>query len=122
MEWAALERMHEQLCEMTLVDAIYVCPHDNHDQCVCRKPSPGLLLRAAEEWGIPLTLSYLVGDTWKDIAAGNSAGCKTFLVDSPLKSGEQMKPSFRVHDLPDAVAVIAELHAQLANLRAVPTL
>src|SRR5690606_37222455 len=70
------------------IDAFYYCPHlpqapnARYDvRCLCRKPQPGLLRRAACEWGIELTESWLVGDILDDIEAGNRAGCRTVLVD-----------------------------------------
>jgi histidinol-phosphate phosphatase family protein len=71
-------------------DAIYTCPH--HPQggpsaknrfvrtCGCRKPKPGLLLRAAREHGIRLTSSWMIGDGLNDVQAGRAAGCRTILV------------------------------------------
>ena len=60
---------------------IFVCYHDNNDNCDCRKPKPGLILRAAEKYGLDLSQSWMVGDRWKDIAAGRAAGLKTIFVD-----------------------------------------
>jgi D-glycero-D-manno-heptose 1,7-bisphosphate phosphatase len=69
------------------LDAIYYCPH--HPQgsvavyrvvCDCRKPEPGLLLRAAKELGIDLKQSVMVGDTANDVEAGRRVGCRTVLV------------------------------------------
>jgi len=77
---AELESMHARLQELLPVDAIYVCPHDDPDGCLCRKPKAGLLLRASREMDIDLEASYLVGDNWKDITAGCAAGCKTVFV------------------------------------------
>jgi D-glycero-D-manno-heptose 1,7-bisphosphate phosphatase len=57
-----LEAMHERLRRETGVDAVYVCPHRDEDRCVCRKPRPGLLLRAAHELSVDLPGSFLVGD------------------------------------------------------------
>ncbi|MCJ7435787.1 MAG: HAD-IIIA family hydrolase, partial [Anaerolineales bacterium] len=45
---------------------IFVCYHDNIDNCDCRKPKPGLILRAAEKYGVDLSQSWMVGDRWKD--------------------------------------------------------
>ena len=59
------------------VDAIYYCPHHPDDDCECRKPKPGLLLHAAEDMGISLRLSYMIGDDRKDTEAGREAGCRT---------------------------------------------
>jgi D-glycero-D-manno-heptose 1,7-bisphosphate phosphatase len=55
----------------------YYCPHLNDDGCDCRKPRPGLLLRAAEELHLDLTASWMIGDSATDIAAGAAAGCRT---------------------------------------------
>ena len=60
---------------------IFVCYHDNADNCECRKPKSGLILRAAEKYGLDLSQSWMVGDRWKDIAAGQAVGLKTIFVD-----------------------------------------
>jgi len=69
------------------LDGIYYCPH--HPQaalpayrkrCRCRKPAPGLLLRAARELGLDLSRSFAVGDSRRDVEAGKRAGCSTILV------------------------------------------
>lgn len=63
------------------VREIYVCYHDSADQCDCRKPKPGLIWQAAQKFELDLSLSWMVGDRWKDIAAGQAAGLKTIFVD-----------------------------------------
>ncbi|MDB5033434.1 MAG: D,D-heptose 1,7-bisphosphate phosphatase [Chlorobi bacterium] len=65
-------------------DAIYHCPHDHADECDCRKPLPGMLLRAAAEHGIDLAASWMIGDSESDILAGIAAGCHTAKVDPLL--------------------------------------
>jgi D-glycero-D-manno-heptose 1,7-bisphosphate phosphatase len=69
------------------VDGIYYCPHHPEGfiesytmDCDCRKPKPGLLVRAAEEMGLDLAASVMIGDTERDVVAGKAAGCETFLV------------------------------------------
>ena len=64
------------------VDAIYHCPHHPDDGCGCRKPRTGLLRRAAEDLGLSLAGSYVVGDREMDILAGQAVGCRTVLVDT----------------------------------------
>jgi D-glycero-D-manno-heptose 1,7-bisphosphate phosphatase len=63
------------------VREIFVCYHDNADGCDCRKPKPGLIFQAARKYELDLPRSWMVGDRWKDIAAGRSAGLKTIFVD-----------------------------------------
>lgn len=60
---------------------IFVCYHDNADRCDCRKPKPGLILQAANKYSLDLSRSWMVGDRWKDIAAGQVVGLKTIFVD-----------------------------------------
>lgn len=76
-------RMQDQMFERTghRFDAIYHCPHDHADNCDCRKPLPGMLLRAAAEHHIDLGRSWMIGDSESDIAAGLAAGCRTAKVD-----------------------------------------
>jgi D-glycero-D-manno-heptose 1,7-bisphosphate phosphatase len=63
-----------------MITRIYHCPHDNHEQCNCRKPEPGMLRRAASEYGIDLSQSFMVGDAWTDISAGLSVEAHSILV------------------------------------------
>jgi D-glycero-D-manno-heptose 1,7-bisphosphate phosphatase len=62
------------------VDASYVCPHHPDEGCHCRKPAPGMLLRATEELKLDLARSYAVGDAVSDIQAARSAGVQGILV------------------------------------------
>ncbi len=73
---------------------IYFCPHTKLDNCSCRKPSAGMLLRARDELGIDLSQSIIIGDTEADIGAGKAAGCKTVLVLSgKTKDAKTLKVS-----------------------------
>jgi histidinol-phosphate phosphatase family protein len=92
-EEAALGRVRRRLCRMFAVSrarlsGFYYCPHARRDAiepgqppCNCRKPSPGLLQRAAREYGIDLHRSWLIGDILDDVEAGRRAGCRTMLID-----------------------------------------
>ena len=76
-----VELMHAKLESMGLCDAVKVCYHVDADGCDCRKPRPGMLVEAAREWNIDLSRSFMVGDRWRDVAAGKSAGCFCFFID-----------------------------------------
>jgi histidinol-phosphate phosphatase family protein len=54
------------------VDSVYMCPHRPEDGCLCRKPMPGLLLQAAKELTLDLERSWMIGDAWSDIQAGQN--------------------------------------------------
>jgi D-glycero-D-manno-heptose 1,7-bisphosphate phosphatase len=69
-----LEQIHEELRRRLPVDAIYVCPHDGPEGCACRKPRPGMMLRAAEDLQLDLTRSVCGGDRWRDIDSARRAG------------------------------------------------
>lgn len=66
------------------VEAVYMCPHKPDDGCLCRKPKPGLLLRAAKELSLDLPRSWMIGDAWSDVLAGQSAGVRLAIL---LKTG-----------------------------------
>lgn len=65
-------------------EKFYYCPHVDIDNCDCRKPKTGLLLKASEEFNIDLSKSLMFGDKEKDILAGNLAGCKSFYIQDVL--------------------------------------
>jgi D-sedoheptulose 7-phosphate isomerase len=78
---AAVEAIHQALATSLPIDGIFVCYHDDADDCACRKPRPGLLLEAQCKHNLDLSRSFVVGDRWRDIDAGHNAGCKTVLID-----------------------------------------
>ncbi|MDP4025862.1 HAD family hydrolase [Methylobacterium sp. NEAU 140] len=78
---AVLEDMHDRLSGMVAIDRIEVCTHTAAQSCDCRKPKPGLLLRAADVLSIDLARSFMVGDRASDIDAGRRAGCRTAFRD-----------------------------------------
>lgn len=85
MSRAAVDDVHHYLNEQlaaagTAVDAFYVCPHDRHVGCPCRKPAPGLLDMAHQDQAAAWDRSYLIGDSDSDIAAGRARGVTTIKV------------------------------------------
>jgi D-glycero-D-manno-heptose 1,7-bisphosphate phosphatase len=75
-----VEAIHENIRQRLQVDDIKVCYHVDEDGCNCRKPKPGMILDAAQEYSINLAESYMIGDRWRDIEAGKAAGCRTILI------------------------------------------
>jgi D-glycero-D-manno-heptose 1,7-bisphosphate phosphatase len=105
----AVSAINECLRSQLPIDAVYVCYHDTPDACECRKPKPGMLVRAAEEHHLDLGASFMVGDRSGDVLAGAAAGCTTFLVDKPYSKADRCSPDAKVADLPEAARQIVEI-------------
>lgn len=117
-----LEEMHSQLIYEVrrgggCIDQIYTCLHHPDPEqvkyknlladCDCRKPKPGMLFRAAREHKIILRFSWIIGDTWKDIEAGQAAGCRTILVQNEIDNREKtINPDFTAENLLEAAKII----------------
>jgi D-glycero-D-manno-heptose 1,7-bisphosphate phosphatase len=101
-----VEQMHERLRRELPIDDIKVCYHADADGCSCRKPKPGMLLEAADEWSLDLPGSFLVGDRWRDVEAGRAAGCKTILIHYGYAERRAEHPDAVVGSLPQAGAII----------------
>jgi D-glycero-D-manno-heptose 1,7-bisphosphate phosphatase len=111
------ERMNQMLTSALPLDAVFVCYHSDSDQCDCRKPRPGLLLRAANEREIDLARSFVIGDRWRDIDAGHNAGCITILIDRGYKErGPARQPDARVKSLREAADWILRSARQESGL------
>jgi D,D-heptose 1,7-bisphosphate phosphatase len=78
--------LEEKLLDLdTSIDGIYFCPHTPQENCKCRKPEPGLLLKAVQDLNIDLEKSLMIGDSEKDIKAAENAGCKGILLNNNQK-------------------------------------
>lgn len=111
-----IRMVNEIECAGGRVKAVYYCPHRPDENCECRKPKPGMLLRAAREYGVGLSESYLIGDSITDIQAGAQVGCATILVRTGQgkrylqRIGEQpVNPDYVVSDLYEAVKLVLTL-------------
>ena len=116
----AAEKINDRLVQTVKagggwIDGIYMCPHKPEDQCLCRKPQPGLLLRAAQELSLDLRSSWMIGDAWSDLLAGQAAGLRrTIMVRTGRGSAqllgtqpETLKPFLVSNDLFDAFSAVA---------------
>ena len=76
------------------VDGVYMCTHKPDDDCFCRKPRPGLLLQAARELSLDLQRSWMIGDAWSDVQAGQRAGVRhTILLRTGRGTEQLLQPS-----------------------------
>ncbi len=106
--------------ENAYFDAIYYCPHHSDAEieryrieCECRKPRPGMLIRAQQEFNIDFKQSFIVGDRLTDIEAGKRVGCKTIMVRTGYGAEElnsnHVECDYIANDLHDAVENILHL-------------
>jgi D-glycero-D-manno-heptose 1,7-bisphosphate phosphatase len=105
-----VEQIHEYIGSVAGIDHFYACYHDDSDLCGCRKPAPGLILRATEELGLDISESFMVGDRWRDIGAGQAAGCRTFFIDYSYPEKQPRKPFIKVSSLIEAAEMIIGGH------------
>ena len=77
ISYELLYKINRKICNEVNLEKFYVCDHPYDGLCNCRKPKPGMLLKASEENNINLKKSFMIGDRDKDILAGKRAGCTT---------------------------------------------
>lgn len=106
----AVEEMNLKLqSALPLLDGIEVCYHagERYGQpCSCRKPRPGLILRAAAELNIEPKRSYVIGDRWRDVDCARAAGCRAILIERGYKESLRETPDFTVASFDDAVNAV----------------
>jgi histidinol-phosphate phosphatase family protein len=89
---------------------VYHCPHQTGDDCSCRKPAPGMILQAAEDYRIDLGKTFMIGDSLRDMEAGRRAGTRTIHIDTGMGAdspGTQFDGGdFRADDLLDAARIV----------------
>ena len=112
-----VETMHAFMCRQLPIDRVEVCYHPGQGQsdCDCRKPRPGMLLRAARELGIDLARSWMVGDRWRDIDCGHAAGCRTILIERGYEEDLRQPPDYRVRSLREASELILRVSGRKAD-------
>jgi D-glycero-D-manno-heptose 1,7-bisphosphate phosphatase len=99
----AVEAIGARLKAELPLNEILVCAHDG-DACNCRKPKPGLILEGAAHFGVDLAHSFMVGDRWRDVEAGQAAGCRTVWIDRGYRERGPTHPAdARVASLGEAV-------------------
>ena len=103
---ANVEEINHYLQQQLPIDEFRTCYHDGIDGCQCRKPLPGSLLDSAKTHNIDLAASFMVGDRWRDMEAGTSAGCKTIFVDYGYDEKQPEHIDFNVQSLAEAANFI----------------
>ena len=111
IDMASINAVHAHMNQMLLaqggrVDAVFFCPHTPEEQCLCRKPLPGMMQDIGRRYGVDLKTVPMVADTARDLEAARAAGCEPHLVltgraaacaDDQLQAMLQAAPGARVH-------------------------
>jgi D-glycero-D-manno-heptose 1,7-bisphosphate phosphatase len=103
-----LLELHNFISQKTELTNFYVCYHDDNDDCECRKPKIGLFRKAEQDLNLDLSKSFMVGDRWKDIEAGQQAGCRCFFIDDNYRERRPSPPFHTVTSLLEAAEIIME--------------
>jgi D-glycero-D-manno-heptose 1,7-bisphosphate phosphatase len=135
-EESELEKVKNQIEHLlqkqnAAIDAFYYCPHHPEGKeseysisCDCRKPQPGMLIQAARDFAVDLTLSWMIGDILNDVEAGSRAGCKTILIDNGNETewitNEMRLPAYIVRNLKEASTVILQTEKDVGIQHKIP--
>jgi len=107
VELSVVEEMHRRLSAvLPTLDSILACYHRQGEECDCRKPKPGMLIRAAQNLRIDCRRSFMIGDRGSDVAAGQALGCTTILIDLHYTGVDLGSPDHRVSSLTEATGII----------------
>lgn len=112
-----VQAMHKQLLSLLPLDDIIACYHIDSDNCQCRKPKPEMIFTAAKKHNIDLSKSFLVGDRWKDIEAGQRAGCHSFFIDYNYREKRPSGDFEVICDLLEAVELILKVSRSEINIK-----
>lgn len=106
----AVEAMHSKLrAAIPSLDRIEVCYHAGErygQSCDCRKPRPGMILRAAAKLNIDPKKSYVIGDRWRDVDCARATGCRAIFIQRGYKENLHEAPDFTVANFNDAVNAV----------------
>ncbi len=103
--WLKAEAVHlinNLILEAMPIDLVKICFHTDIDKCSCRKPMPGMILEAARDLNIDLASSYMLGDRFSDVQAGQAAGCHSILIADGDQRPLELKPFQQFSSLAEA--------------------
>ncbi len=104
-----VDEINNKILETLKVDEIISCFHDDIDNCDCRKPKPGMILQAVKKWNIDLSLSYLIGDRWRDIQTAKNIGLNSILIKYNYDE-KKINADFECYNLEEAANFILRIY------------
>ena len=100
-----VDKINNAVIEYLPLDDLFVCFHDN-GQCECRKPKPGMFLKAKEKYDIDFSHSWMIGDFPSDVKAGKAVGCKTIFIEGNYKGISTERPDYIVKSIEEIEDII----------------
>jgi len=88
------------------IDKIYYCPHKPSDNCLCRKPKPGMIMKAVKDFNLSLNESWLAGDGENDVILGRKTNLKTIKIGKKMPKELKIEPNYHAKNLLEAVNII----------------
>jgi len=105
---STLIKMHNLLKKKTKITKVFVCPHTLKKKCNCRKPRPGMLIKASKKFNINLKKSFMIGDRSIDIICGNKVGCKSIFINRNYKEKKPTQQVVSVKNIREATKYIMQ--------------
>lgn len=103
-------KINDFIKKKSKLDHLLTCWHPFDNQCECRKPKPGLIFYAQKKFNLNLKKSFFVGDRWRDINAGYSAGCQTLFISRGYSEKLRRQPNRKFFSSRDALLWIIKYH------------
>ena len=104
-----VDEINNSIIKQLKVDEIMSCFHDDNENCECRKPKPGMILEAVKKWDIDLSVSYLIGDRWRDIQTAKNIGLTSILIKYDYDE-KKINADFECNNLEEAANYILKIY------------
>jgi len=104
-----VNEINNRIIQLLNVDEIICCFHDDSENCECRKPKPGMILEAVKKWEIDLSVSYLIGDRWRDIQTAKNIGLSSILIKYDYDE-KKINANFECNNLEEAANFILKIY------------
>ena len=104
-----VNEINNSIIQLLNIDEIICCFHDDSEDCECRKPKPGMILEAVKKWDIDLSVSYLIGDRWRDIQTAKNIGLTSILIKYDYDE-KKINANFECNNLEEAANFILKIY------------
>ena len=109
LKMESVNEINNCIIEQLKIDEVICCFHDDIDNCDCRKPKTGMIIKALKKWDIDLSLSYLIGDRWRDIETAKNIGVRSILINYDYDE-KKVTADFECNNLEEAANFILKIY------------